>query len=252
MRVWVIGAALVLAGCSGEPSQDNVKKMLEANDPMVCASADVQRTALTSIVGGYQEYITAGGKQLAFEGVNSTGLNKDINEVSCSAVVRFPPMVVGTESLPDIGVPINYTVRPSLGDDSEFIVNASSSTGYLTQRLGVYILSNTKGVEENAPPSISDSGPAQEFTGSEAALIASANDAWVGYRNGEPDAEAKFDQLLDQLLKGGICWGEVGQSQAEYKFHRCGSNSLQKQPAPAAGSDEAMCNAGDHDACMRL
>lgn len=243
MRVWVIGAALVLAGCSGEPSQDNVKKMLEANDPMVCASADVQRTVLNVYAAGYEDYIAAGGNPLVFEMVNSTGLNKDIHEVSCSASVLFPPMdfdIYG--SVPALAVSVDFKVSPSLGSDGDFIVNATSQDDFLPYRIGEYIRMNSKVVEEKdqsqsqpqpepepQPQPSSANATAQEFTGAEAALIASANDAWVGYRNGEPDAEAKFDQLLDQLLKGGICWGEGDQPQAEYKFHRCGPNSIQKQ-----------------------
>lgn len=233
MKAWVIigGAAIALAGCSGGSSEKSVKEMLQANDPMVCASSDVQRSALIAIYGGYREFITGGGKPLAFEAVNSIGLNKDIHEVSCSANVSFPPMLLGGASIPEVVVPITYAVRPTLGDDSEFIVNAASTTNYIYYRLGQYVLTNSTDSGEEANPTSANAGPAQEFTEAEKTLIALANDAWVGYRNGDPDAEAKFDQLLGQLLKGDICWGEVDQVQAEYKFHRCGPNSLQKQPA---------------------
>lgn len=261
MKTWVIGAALALTGCSAGSSQDDVRKMLEANDPMVCASSDVQRTVLGVFSSGYEDFIAAGGKPLEFEMVNSTGLNKDIHEVSCSGTVNLPSVQFDTSTImPEMAVPITYTVRPSLGTDDEFIVEAETPFRMLPDLIGRYVSKDTTGktapVEGTAHQSSANANasPAavQEFTEAETAMIDSANNAWVEYRNGDDDAEAKFDQYLDRLHKSGICWGERSQSQAEYKFHRCGPNSLQDQPAAAAGSDAAMCNAGDHDACMRL
>lgn len=243
----------MVAACSeGRLDQASVKQMLQANDAMVCASSDVQRAALNAIDGRYEKFIVEGGEPLVFQSVTSTGIDKDIHEVSCSALVRFPQMLVGTESISEVEVPLVYKVRPSLGGDGEFVVDAASPTNFFNVHLGRFVLLNTKANREEAQPLSQNVGRVEGFNRAEAELIASANSAWSGYRNGDPAAEVKFNQLLDQLYEGGICWGENNQSQAEYVFHRCGSNSIQKQPAPSAGSDAAMCNAGDHDACMRL
>lgn len=45
-------AAMLLAGCSGAKPQENVKEMLQANDPMVCASSDVQSAVLSLFASG--------------------------------------------------------------------------------------------------------------------------------------------------------------------------------------------------------
>jgi len=256
MKKWIIGAAIFLTGCSGEVNQDSAKDLLLENDPRVCASSDVQRAVLSSFAAGYQDLIAGGGAPLAFEAVNSSGINKDIHEISCSAVVHFPAMemdIVG--AVPEMKVSVDYTIRPSLGKDGEFVVNATSQDRFLPYRIGAYILKQTKPVGEGSKQASSTeagSGIAQEFTPPEKTLIASASNAWADFRNGKAGAEARFDELLDKLLKRDICWGKVEQSQAEYEFHRCGPESLQKQPAPSPDSDAAKCNAGDHDACMRL
>ena len=256
MKKWIIGAAAFLTGCSGEVNKDSAKDLLLADDTRVCASSDVQRTVLSSFAAGYADLVAGGGAPLVFEAVNSSGINKDIHEVSCSAAIHFPAMemdIVG--SVPEMKVSLDYTVRPSLGKDSEFVVKATSADEFLPYRIGGYILQQTKPSREGskqATPTEANPGVTQEFTAPERALIASASNAWADFRNGKADAEAKFDRLLDQLLKRDICWGKVEQVQAEYEFHRCGPDSLQKQSAPSPDSDAAKCSAGDHDACMRL
>lgn len=256
MKKWIFGTVVLLVGCSGEGRQDGAKDLLLNDDPRVCASSDVQRTVLSSYAAGYNDLIVSGGAPLVFEAVNASGINKDIHEISCSATVHFPAMemdIVGP--VPEMKVSVDYTVRPSLGKDGDFVVNATSSDEFLPYRIGAYVLHVTKSAGEKSKQASStdaESGRAQEFTAPEKALIASASNAWADFRNGKADAEARFDDLLDQLLKRDICWGKVEQYQAEYEFHRCVPESLQKQPVPSPDSDAGKCNAGDQDACMRL
>lgn len=76
---------------------------------------------------------------------------------------------------------------------------------------------------ESDPPTATDFSPDEER------LIAQANDAWAAYRNGDDSAEARQTELLDRLFQKGLCWGQEGEVQADYQFHRCTARSLQMQ-----------------------
>ena len=104
--------------------------------------------------------------------------------------------------------------------------------------------------DTSIPPAVES---ASNFSPSEMVLIEKAKDAYSSMRNDGGDAAYDaHTKALDQLEKTGICWGKLEEPEAAHDFHRCSSQSLQKQPAPAVGSDAELCQQGDHDACLRL
>ncbi|UZK70463.1 hypothetical protein OKW76_05315 [Sphingomonas sp. S1-29] len=68
-----------------------------------------------------------------------------------------------------------------------------------------------------------------DFSATEAAMIEDAETAWSNARNDEDGQMERHTTLLNSLFMSGICWGKDDESQAEYYFHRCQSNSIQVQ-----------------------
>lgn len=134
MRIFLTACtALALAGCSNVPAQDDVKAMLQANDPKVCASSEVQRTALSAVDAKYQRYLDNGGHPLEFHAINSTGIKAEIHEVECSANVPFAAMSILFFDVPAEDLTLSYAVRPSLDNDGSFVVSAQADDAFKTR-----------------------------------------------------------------------------------------------------------------------
>lgn len=134
--------------------------MLQANDPKVCAVSDVQRTALNLLSESYQSYLDAGGQPIEFKAINSTGINADIHEIACSANISFGPTTFLGVDVPAATLPIIYTVRPSLSDDSDFVVTAQAEDPVklrLSSIIQNYIAGKQGSQDTKSPPTASSS-----------------------------------------------------------------------------------------------
>lgn len=135
------GLVLALAGCSIEPGESNVAAMLRANDPKVCANESVQQTVLATIDERYNDYIDKGGEPLKLNYLSASGVNEAIHEVSCSAALSFEQTLIDlmADNAPEAKrTPLEFSVKPSLDDDSAFVVSVDV-TPILKFRLGALI-----------------------------------------------------------------------------------------------------------------
>lgn len=122
----IVSALLALTGCSVAPTEDDISAMLQANDPKVCASSEVKRTALTAIDEEYRLYIENGGEDLEVKSISSTGIDTDIHEIKCSANISFKDTKLPMMDASARDFTFTYAVRPSLSDDAEYIVSVQA------------------------------------------------------------------------------------------------------------------------------
>jgi hypothetical protein len=157
----VCPVAFLFSSCSGSPSEmlggtESVGDMLRAGDTKVCASLNVQRTAVR-VIGNELRFLVniddfekAGGR-INFTEVNAREVNKDIGQVSCNANMQ----------LLDHPYPINYRVRPSLTKGQDFIVEVEFSQR--SDDLGqAFIVEMAKQIREAGGASSGETGRAAE------------------------------------------------------------------------------------------
>ena len=244
MRIFAIAVfSMFLNACNTESNKTTTTSMIQDNDPKVCAADDVKIEIIKSFGEGYKKYIDKGGKELELRKINSTGINSEVHEISCSAIIFLPSFKAENSTWPEDEFSIFYKVRPSLSEDNDFVLAAVQIENLedFSFRLSMAInaaMAEKKGTqaapEPQTPPqnvaNASEMG-VESFSAEEKALIGRAADAYGQMRNeGGDKAYEAHTKALDALEKKNICWGKVDEVEVEYAFHRCSSQSLQKQP----------------------
>jgi hypothetical protein len=208
MKMFLMASAfLALVACTSEPNQNNAKAMLQANDPKVCAANDVQRTALSLLSESYQSYLDTGGKPIEFKAVNSTGINADIHEIACSANVSFGPTTFLGANVPAATLPIIYTVRPSLSQDSDFVVTAQAEDP-VKLRLSSIIqnyMSGKQGSQDTQPPPAASSSE-QAFPPAAATSDRDSTSASIWKNNQSVSGNCRVS-VAGEMVMDGPCSG---------------------------------------------
>lgn len=116
--------ALVLSSCASDPKADepeaDVRSMLMAGDTKVCAAPGIIDQAIAVVSKDYREALAEGMPSLPASAISATGLNRDIQEISCQAKVEHQQM--GDYGLNEVSSILTYKLRPSLDPDGDFVI----------------------------------------------------------------------------------------------------------------------------------
>lgn len=125
-RAAAVCSGLALASCEegtslNEDQPVDIVALLNSGDPTVCAVPEVQELALNIAEPEYEKFKAEGGEPISFQAISATDVNKDINEVTCSAnlMAYAGDLLQGVEIR---SAPINYKIRPALDVNGTYLV----------------------------------------------------------------------------------------------------------------------------------
>ena len=181
---------------------------------------------------------------IKFQSPVVAAVNRDTGKVDCTALVMME--VPGHEARTfanGYGLVVNdsddthatfravYSVQPAADSgQAVYTLKSASDLGIMAIRAAVLKEEGSKSAPAPEPVAPStDEAAAAPFTPEERELIGQASQAWTDFRDGDPGAERRHAAALEQLLRRDVCWGKVDEPQADYDFHRCSADSIQKQ-----------------------
>jgi hypothetical protein len=119
----------IMAACMDQPdnvvSPTSVAQKIAADDPTSCASPEAQSLILEIADPDYKAYLQEGGKPAKVDTTSVIAINKDIHEITCSAVLHVPSVIN-----PDGKANLVFKLRPALDEGGGFI-------GELSDRIAV-------------------------------------------------------------------------------------------------------------------
>ena len=185
-------------------------------------------------------------KFIKFQSPVVAAFNRDTGKVDCNALVLMDVpgheartfangygLVVNDSDDTHATFRVDYSVQPAADNgQAVYALRSASDLGIMAIRAAVLKEEGAKSTpapEPAAPPS-DESAAAGPFSPEERELIGQASQAWAEFRDGDQEAQKRHAAALEQLLGRDICWGKVDEPQADYDFHRCTPDSIQKQP----------------------
>lgn len=186
-------------------------------------------------------------KVASFHSPVVAAVDRDTGKVDCSALLTMGVpghearvfangygLVVNDGDERSATFRIQYSVQPA-ADRSQTVYGLTSASD-----LGIMAIRAAR-LAGHAADSSQESAAAKQmsspeeapvdvsFSAEERQLINDANQAWADFRDGNPEADKRHSAALDRLLQRNVCWGKIDEPQSDYDFHRCTSDSIQKQ-----------------------
>lgn len=184
-------------------------------------------------------------KFIKFQSPVVAAFNRDTGRVDCTALVMMEVpgheartfangygLVVNDSDEAHATFRVDYSVQPAADSgQAVYTLKSASDLGIMAIRAAVLKEEGSKSTSASEPaaPSNDEAAAAGPFSPEERELIGQASQAWADFRDGDPEAEKRHTAALEQLLRRGVCWGKIGEPQADYDFHRCTPDSIQKQ-----------------------